>query len=165
MNFAAAFSENACIRPDHPAVEDGERIVTYAELEALANTAAANLLKEGIEPGDIVGLGLPDSVEHVALFWSLARIGAVVFPINVQLLRGEQVAGLGEHQLKVVIVEGAASALPSEARAILLKTVFAKRLDAAMPVVLDGPGDDHPLACVQSSGTTGIPKTFPVESQ
>ena len=57
-------------------------------------------------------------------------------------------------------MEGAASALPSEARAILLKTVFAKRPDAAMPVVLDGPGDDHPLACVQSSGTTGIPKTF-----
>ena len=77
--YCRCLSENARIRLTIRRPEDGERIVTYAELEALANTAAANLLKEGIEPGDIVGLGLPDSVEHVALFWSLARIGAVVF--------------------------------------------------------------------------------------
>ena len=101
MNIADAFQARG--RPGHAAVEDGKRIVTWARLEALANCAAANLLKQDIAPGDIVGLALPDSVEHIALLWALARIGAVVFPINAQLLRNEAEIGLGQHQLKAVI--------------------------------------------------------------
>ena len=81
VNIANVFVENARKRPDHPAVEDGDRVVSYAELEALANTAAANLLKDGVEPGDIVGIALADSIEYVALVWALARIGAIIFSI------------------------------------------------------------------------------------
>ena len=40
MNIADVFAETARKRPDHAAIEDGGRIVSYAGLEALANTAA-----------------------------------------------------------------------------------------------------------------------------
>ena len=160
MNIADAFAEHARTRPDHPAVEDGDRVVTYGELEALANTAAANLLSEGIEQGDIVGIALPDSVEQVALIWALARVGATMFMLDAELLRSGQETRLSGCRLKAVVVEEAGPDSPSETEAIPLAAVF--RNDPKTPplAVLDGPGDQHPLFRVQSSGTTGTPKAF-----
>lgn len=158
MNIAEVFAAHAESRPGDAAVEDGERIVTYAELAAMAGSAANYLQQEGIAPGDIVGLALPDSVEHVALFWSLAQIGAVVFPINAPLLRCEAEVGLGRNQLKAVIIAHAAPALPSETRVIQLAAIFADHLKTRPPAA--APGGHAPLCCIQSSGTTGKPKTF-----
>lgn len=160
MNLADTFVENARSRPDHPAIEDGERVVSYAELEALANTAAANLINEGIKPGDIIGLALPESVEYAALLWAIAKVGAVIFLINVPLVRSEREVELGGHRLKAVIVASDFPSLPSGARVILLEVIFAKCPEAAMPVIPTALGDQHPLFCVHSSGTTGTPKTF-----
>ncbi len=158
MNITDAFAAHAKSRPGHAAVEDSERSVTYAQLEALANCAAANLLKEEIAAGDIVAMALPDSIEHVALLWALARIGAVAFPVNAELLRSEDEVGLGGRELKVVIVYSAAPAFPSTMRAILLARIFAPSGEQELPVA--APSGQQPLCCVQSSGTTGQAKTF-----
>jgi len=64
MNIGDVFSENARLPPDHPAVEEGDRIVSYAEL---ADRAAAGLVRDGVKPGDIVAFLLPYSLEQVAL--------------------------------------------------------------------------------------------------
>ncbi|MDP6473754.1 MAG: class I adenylate-forming enzyme family protein [Alphaproteobacteria bacterium] len=158
MNIAEAFAAHAKSRPGQTAVEDGERIVSWAELETLANRGAACLTAEGIAQGDIVGLALPDSVEHVALLWSLAWIGAVIFPINAPLLQSENEVGLGAHQLKAVIVEKAALAQVSGITAISLEQVFAGAPQAQLPAAAGG--GREPLYCLQSSGTTGKPKNF-----
>ena len=157
MNIADAFAEHARTRPDHPAVEDGDRVVTYGELEALANTAAANLLSEGIEQGDIVGIALADSVEQVALIWARARVGATMFMLDAELLRSGQETRLSGCRLKAVVVEEAVPDLPSETKAIPLAAVFRNNPKTPPLAVLDGPGDQHPLFRVQSSGTTGTP--------
>ena len=158
MNIADVFAAHASNQPDHPAVEDGERIVTYAQLQELANCAAANLAQEGIAPGDIVALALPDTIEHVALIWALAKIGAISFPINAQLLRSEDEVGLGKHQLKAVIAVEGAPALPEGSRVFFLGKVFARAPHLEPPAT--APGGEHPLCCTQSSGTTGTAKTF-----
>ncbi len=158
MNIADAFHAHAEGQSGHAAVEDGKRSVTYAQLEALANCAAANLLEQGIAAGDIVAMALPDSIEHVALLWALARIGAVAFPVNAELLQSEDEVGLGGRELKAAIVDGSAPALLSATRTILLKQIFARNLQAELPAM--APGGRRPLCCVQSSGTTGRAKTF-----
>jgi acyl-CoA synthetase len=38
------------------------------------------LLDEGIGPGDVVGIQLPNTVEIVVAFLAIARIGAIVAP-------------------------------------------------------------------------------------
>ncbi len=158
MNIAEAFAAHALSRPGDAAVEDGERIVTWAELEALANRSAAHLTREGIAPGDIVALALPESVEYIALLWSLAWIGAVIFPINAELLRSEDEVGLGARQLKAVIMEESAPALPSGTTTLPLERIFAETPQAENPAAARG--GRQPLSCMQSSGTTGKPKTF-----
>jgi acetyl-CoA synthetase len=62
--------------------EDGEvRSVSYAELEAEVNRIANALLELGVKRGDAVGLFLPMSVEVVAGFYAICKIGAIVVPI------------------------------------------------------------------------------------
>ena len=56
MNITAIHSEHARLRPDQAAIEDGARIVTYGELEAVTNAFAANLQAAGIAPGDRVAV-------------------------------------------------------------------------------------------------------------
>ena len=46
-------------RPDHIAIVDGERRLSYAELERLANRLAASLLDLGIAPLDRVVVQCP----------------------------------------------------------------------------------------------------------
>jgi acyl-CoA synthetase (AMP-forming)/AMP-acid ligase II len=158
MNIAEAFAGHAKSRPGAAAVEDGERIVSWAELETLANRGAACLTAEGIAQGDIVALALPESIEYIALLWSLAWIGAVIFPINAELLRSEDEVGLGARQLKAVIMEESAPALPSGTATLPLERIFAETPQAENPAAACG--GRQPLSCTQSSGTTGKPKTF-----
>jgi acetyl-CoA synthetase len=62
--------------------EDGEvRSASYAELEAEVNRLANALQELGVRAGDAVGLFLPMSVEVVAGFYAICKIGAIVVPI------------------------------------------------------------------------------------
>ena len=82
MNIVEILSDHARNRPDHPAIEDGARIVTYGALDGLVDGAAANLQAAGIEPGDIVAIALEDSADHLIILCALARVGAVIFSQN-----------------------------------------------------------------------------------
>jgi acetyl-CoA synthetase len=62
--------------------EDGQvRTVSYRELEAEVNRIGNALLQLGVEPGQTVGLFLPMSVEVVAGFYAICKIGAIAVPI------------------------------------------------------------------------------------
>jgi acetyl-CoA synthetase len=62
--------------------EDGQvRTVSYGELEAEVNRIGNALLQLGVEPGQTVGLFLPMSVEVVAGFYAICKIGAIAVPI------------------------------------------------------------------------------------
>src|SRR5439155_5741211 len=76
LNITDLVTQHARMRPDHPAIEDGGRVVTYAELDTRVDDAAANLQSLGIAPGDIVGVMLADSAEHLIVLLALARAGA-----------------------------------------------------------------------------------------
>jgi hypothetical protein len=43
VNITDVFTELAKTRPDHPAIEDGDRIISYGDLDPLVNNCAANL--------------------------------------------------------------------------------------------------------------------------
>lgn len=78
-------------RPHHPAVVDVDGSLTYAELAARADRAAAAIAGLGIRPGDRVLLQLPNSVRFAVAFFGLIRAGAV----PVMCLPGHRTAELG----------------------------------------------------------------------
>lgn len=156
MNIADILTEHARGRAGHPAIEDGARVVSYGELDGLVDAAAANLQGAGIEPGDIVAVLLEDSVEHLVILCALARAGAVIFSLNSNASVAELEKSLASVMVKAVIALG--SKLPGSA----LLWLNARDIFQPSPQPFDGSsaGDDDPLMLIQSSGTTGAPKSF-----
>jgi amino acid adenylation domain-containing protein len=68
--------------PDRTAVEDGERTLTYAELDAASNLIANLLLEHGVERGDRVGLFLDKSMESVVGLYGALKAGAAYVPLD-----------------------------------------------------------------------------------
>ena len=60
----------------------GERRFTYAELEAWTNRYAHGFLKLGIGKGDHVAVMMSNGPAFFWTIWGLAKIGAVVVPLN-----------------------------------------------------------------------------------
>lgn len=77
------FLEEAADRyPDHVALTQGEREVSYWELLDLTARAAAALREAGVEKGDRVALMLPNCPEYVIGFFGALRIGATATQVN-----------------------------------------------------------------------------------
>jgi amino acid adenylation domain-containing protein len=66
------------------AVLDGERELSYAELDARSSSLAAALAQLGVEPGDRVGLVLEKSLEAVIAIYGTLKAGAVYVPLDDQ---------------------------------------------------------------------------------
>ncbi|MGH6753950.1 MAG: AMP-binding protein, partial [Bradyrhizobium sp.] len=81
------FSKNARNDPGRIAVvgyEDASNrrtALTYGELQQTADRIAANLLRLGVSPGEVVSYQLPNWWQFVALHLALLRIGAVTNPV------------------------------------------------------------------------------------
>jgi carnitine-CoA ligase len=63
----------------------GDLKITYKEVNENANKVANSLLSMGIKKGDKVCLIMSNSVEFVYVRFALAKIGAVMVPINIAL--------------------------------------------------------------------------------
>jgi amino acid adenylation domain-containing protein len=66
------------------AVVDGERELSYAELDARSSSLAAALAAHGVAPGDRVGLLLEKSIEAVIAIYGALKAGAVYVPLDDQ---------------------------------------------------------------------------------
>ena len=71
--------------PDRVAVTDGERRVTFAELERDANRFANYLVGRGLKPGEKVSTICNNSVEFVKALFGILRAGLVWVPVNTML--------------------------------------------------------------------------------
>ncbi|MCL2615148.1 MAG: AMP-binding protein, partial [Nocardioidaceae bacterium] len=89
LNIADLFEHAVDAVPDKPAVQVGERVVTFAELEAESNRLAHFLAAQGIGRGDHVGLYAKNSVEHVVALLAILKVRAVAININYRYVAGE----------------------------------------------------------------------------
>jgi O-succinylbenzoic acid--CoA ligase len=63
----------------------GEERWTYGQLDKMVNGVCGRLLDAGVTPGQFVGVLLPNSLVYVCLIHALARLGAVLVPLNTRL--------------------------------------------------------------------------------
>ena len=68
---------------------DGSFRLTYRELNASCNRLANAFVQAGVKKGDRVGLLLMNSREFMEAYYALAKIGAVVVPLNWRLVADE----------------------------------------------------------------------------
>src|SRR5205085_7891207 len=70
---------------DTVAVYCGDQKYTYADVQRMANRVGNVLLDLGVEMEDRVLIVLPDSIEFVATWFAVAKVGAVITMINTIL--------------------------------------------------------------------------------
>ena len=77
------------IYPARIAIVDllNKRTLTYAELDERVNKLAQGLLRHGIGRGDFVAAMMWNEHALVEVIFACARIGAIVAPLNVRLIR------------------------------------------------------------------------------
>ena len=89
LNIADLFEHAVDAAPGNPAVKVGDRVVTYAELEADANRLAHYLQSQGVKPGDHVAVYAKNSIEHVVAVLAIVKIRAVNINVNYRYVEGE----------------------------------------------------------------------------
>ncbi|HEV8451336.1 MAG TPA: AMP-binding protein [Gaiellales bacterium] len=112
--------------------EDGRvRTVSYGELEAEVNRIGNALLQLGVEPGQTVGLFLPMSVEVVAGFYAICKIGAIAVPIFSGFGAPAVAARLSDAGAVALLT---ADAVPRRGKPVSMKAVADAALEQAPSV-------------------------------
>lgn len=89
--LAARFEALAQASPQHPCVLFEGRNISYGEFNALANRFARRLQALGLERGDVAAVEMENSIEFLAIFFALNKLGAAASFMNTNL-RGRQLA-------------------------------------------------------------------------
>lgn len=156
MNIADTLRNHAHRRPHHAAVVARDRTISYAQFDAGVDAAARLLHEAGIGQGDAVGVALADTPEHLAVLMGIARLGAVMLPMDRRWTSLEKIR-IGEHfGAKLVLIEPGDEALDPLPTRALAGDIFAPA-EIVKPPYPDS-ALDLPLAFSLSSGTTGRPK-------
>lgn len=71
--------------PDKLAIKYRESRLTYADLDDVVNQTAHAFLERGMQKGDMITVMSNNSLDFVVVNFALARIGAVMIPINYML--------------------------------------------------------------------------------
>ncbi|MFN8447495.1 MAG: AMP-binding protein [Anaerolineae bacterium] len=75
--------------PDAPALFISDQVWTYRQLDARANDVCGRLVALGVAPGNRVASLLPNGLDYLCLVHALARLGAVVVPLNARMTAAE----------------------------------------------------------------------------
>nr|WP_314559986.1 Pls/PosA family non-ribosomal peptide synthetase [uncultured Pseudomonas sp.] len=68
--------------PQQVALIDGERQLSYGELDQQASYVASRLIAAGVRPGQIVGLWMPRGMELLVMQAGIAKTGAAWLPLD-----------------------------------------------------------------------------------
>ncbi len=90
---------------DRTAVVEGDRRITYRDLDLIVRDLSSFLTSQRIEKGDRVAVFLPNSVEFVASFFSIASLGAISVPINTAYKEEEVKFYISHSSAKLLLTE------------------------------------------------------------
>ena len=140
MNLARIIRDHAGAHAEKTAIRFRSQQISYAELWRMVETIAGHLAARGVGRGDRVGLSMSEHPTHLAAHYAVARIGAVIVPIDHRWTESEKRSAVDAFDVRTVLTD--ADELSADA-------------GAALPGIDD---TDRDLLISLSSGTTGKPK-------
>ncbi len=80
-DMASRIRLHAMQAPDRPALIEGARRLDYAALDRQMDRIAAALQRDGVAPGEAVGICAASSIEYACVFLGALRAGVAVAPL------------------------------------------------------------------------------------
>jgi long-chain acyl-CoA synthetase len=164
-NLAQNLLDTAAKEGPHPALRMDEAHLSYDQFRDAALRVAAELRSRGIEPGDRVGMVLPNVLSFPVVFYGALLAGTAVVPMNPLLKAREVEYYLRDSGARLVVTgEQSAEPVTEAARTVGIEAVT---VDAAMPDALMAQeplsrpvdrADGDTAVILYTSGTTGQPK-------
>lgn len=152
--------------PEHIALRCDETTHTFAEFDAAAARVATLLEREGVAPGDRVGLMLPNTPAFAIAFYGILRRGAVAVPMNPLLKAREIEFYLANTGATALFATPAFAAEATGATAAVGAACWLTDDAGLAEMIADLPPQAAPLdradsdtaVVLHTSGTTGKPK-------
>ena len=110
--------QHARERPRRTALVQGDRRVTWAQLDAMADRVAASLHRDGIQPQQAISVCASNSLEYVAVFLGALRAGVAVAPLAIQSQSAQLAAMVEDSGARLFFVDAGVPAFASAARRI-----------------------------------------------
>ena len=174
---------HAAQEPTRRALVEGQRVLTYAELDATMDRVAAALQRDGLNPGDAIAICANMSIEYAAVFLGALRAGVVVAPLAPGSTQTSLARMMADADARLVFTDAACADLvvPRAASGADQRTASTASTTTRIAcIALDGssaaraltgwlgvPGQrpepvavqpEWPFNVIYSSGTTGEPK-------
>ncbi|CDO02844.1 Long-chain-fatty-acid--CoA ligase [Oceanobacillus picturae] len=164
--------------PDKNAIAYKGEWITYSELDNMVNQTANAFVNAGMKKGDHIVIMSKNSQDFVTAMFALARIGAVMIPVNYMLSRDDvsyilhhaEVMGLIASEEYAVLLDQAAQELTIQFRYLIdvpasqeglqpdWTTLSSARKDELTVPVLADLDDDDLAHVLYTSGTESRPK-------
>ena len=165
-NIAERLSDSAAARPTHVAIKVDDTELSYTALDESAARVAGLLRAKGVQPGDRVGIMLPNVAHFAACYYGALRAGATIVPMNPLLKDREVAFYLGDSDAHALLAwhqfADAAHAGAEQARSecVLVEPgEFETLLERCEPAHEIVPREaDDTAVILYTSGTTGKPK-------
>ncbi|WP_206686054.1 non-ribosomal peptide synthetase [Kribbella qitaiheensis] len=142
------FEDQVACGAERVAVSDGDRSVTYGELNTWANALAHRLVGQGVGPERYVVVCLPRSVELLVALLAVLKAGGATVPVEPGQ-PAERIAVIVDDVRPVVVLDDLADVHVVAGHPDTDLTDD----DRACPL-----RPDHPVYAIYTSGSTGVPK-------
>ena len=113
-NLASLLHASAMKTPDRPALIEGPRRLTWAELDGFVDRVAGGLRESGLQPGDRAALLLGNSIEFVVGYFAILRAGLIAVPMNPAYTAAEVAVLLADSGSRLLIVDPSTSGVGAE---------------------------------------------------
>jgi long-chain acyl-CoA synthetase len=166
MNLATILTESSAREPRQTAIKLDDIELPYAALDGATAHLAGLAHEHGLEPGDRVGIMLPNVPYFAVCYYGVLRAGGIVVPMNVLLKAREVAYYLSDSGARLLFAwegfaeDATAGAAQAGAECILVRRGEFEQIVGAAPArteVVDRAEDDTAVI-LYTSGTTGTPK-------
>jgi amino acid adenylation domain-containing protein len=149
------FEAQAQRTPEAVAVVQGNRFISYRELNGRANALACKLMAEGVRPDTLVGLAADRSVEMIAGILGILKAGGAYLPLDPTYPVGRLAFMASDAALRIVVAAPGQEAIAARLGAKVL--VFPAN-DSDEPNPAPALFPECLAYVIYTSGSTGKPK-------
>lgn len=154
MSIGEVMRLHGRLRSNKAAIVDGERTITFGELNRRIDGFSHAFSRLGIHRGEFVGVALRDTAEHLMAWLGLSRLGAVIVPMDHRWGSSELASVAKHFGVRRTLVD----ANQSGEETGWMRVDPAWFQESHVPYLDPEVGPGSPLVVSLSSGTTGMPK-------